>query len=94
MTWGSAGGGDGQFENPYGVAVDGGGNVFVADTYNFRIQEFKKTGAFLRKWGCLGSGDGQFDYPYGPALDGSGNVYVADSFNSRIQKFACMQGCG
>jgi DNA-binding beta-propeller fold protein YncE len=39
--WGSQGTGDGQFDLPAGVAVDGSGNVFVADSDNHRIQKFK-----------------------------------------------------
>src|SRR5262249_19397201 len=38
--WGSGGNEDGQFANPTGVAVDGGGNVFIADSINNRIQKF------------------------------------------------------
>ena len=39
--WGSMGSGDGQFNLPRGVAVDGSGNVYVADQNNSRIQKFK-----------------------------------------------------
>ena len=38
--WGSNGSGDGQFNGPQGVAVDGSGNVYVVDAYNHRIQKF------------------------------------------------------
>lgn len=38
--WGSLGSGDGQFNNPSGIAVDSSGNVYVSDTYNHRIQVF------------------------------------------------------
>ena len=38
--WGSSGSGNGQFNAPDGVAVDGSGNVYVADTGNDRIQKF------------------------------------------------------
>src|SRR5207249_3749835 len=85
--WGSSGTGDGQFNRPGGVAMDGSGNVFVVDSGNSRIQKFTNTGTFLAKWGSLGSGDGQFNEPRGVAVDGSGNVFVADSNNNRIQKF-------
>jgi hypothetical protein len=86
LKWGSYGTGDGQFSFPYGVAVDGSGNVYVADTDNNRIQKFTSDGSFITKWD-FGTGDGQFSSPYGVAVDGSGNVYVTDLYNSRILKF-------
>src|SRR5262249_2197035 len=52
--WGSAGSGDAQFEFPWGVAVDGSGNVYVADRDNNGIQKFDANGAFLTKWGNTG----------------------------------------
>ena len=87
FKWGSEGSGDGQFEYPFGVAVDAWGNAYVADWGNYRIQKFTGSGQFITKWGSRGTGDGQFDTPYGIAIDGSGNVYVADFGNYRIQKF-------
>ncbi|MCX9024889.1 MAG: S8 family serine peptidase [Candidatus Methanoperedens sp.] len=85
--WGSPGSSDGQFFNPSGVDVDSSGNVYVADTFNNRIQKFSGSGGFIAKWGSEGTGDGQFQYPSGVDVDNSGNVYVADTFNNRIQKF-------
>jgi hypothetical protein len=79
--WGSFGSGDGQLNRPWGIAVDGAGNVYVIDTWNGRVQKFNSSGAFLTKWGS------QFNVPKGIGVDGAGNVYVADSGNSRIQKF-------
>ncbi|MEW5802555.1 MAG: MopE-related protein [bacterium] len=75
------------FDLPDGVAVDGGGNVYVADSYNDRIQKFDRNGTFLATWGSFGSEHGQFNYPSGIAVDGNGNVYVTDIGNNRIQKF-------
>ena len=85
IKWGSAGTGDGQFDGPIGLATDGSGNVFVADTNNNRIQKFDNTGTFLTKWGSLGGGDGQFQVPIAVTVDSSGDVYVVDA--SRIQRF-------
>ena len=71
------------------MAVDGSGEVYVADFGNNRIQKFTGSGTFVTKWGSYGSADGQFNAPHGVAVDGSGNVYVADTYNYRIQKFEC-----
>jgi hypothetical protein len=90
LKWGvPSGTGNGELSFPEGVATDGSGNVYVADTYNSRIQKFDASGTFLIMWGSFGSGNGQFNIPFGVATDGSGTVYVADYGNDRIQKFAC-----
>ena len=53
--WGSSGSGNGQFNGPTGVAVDGSGDVYVADRANHRIQRFISSGAYLTQWGSYGS---------------------------------------
>jgi sugar lactone lactonase YvrE len=83
-----------HFNNPYGIAVDGSGNVYVADTYNCTIREITPAGVvstLAGTPGTIGSKDGtgaaaQFQYPTGVAVDGSGNVYVADVENDTIRK--------
>ncbi|MGO8703400.1 MAG: SMP-30/gluconolactonase/LRE family protein, partial [Candidatus Brocadiia bacterium] len=85
-TWGSPGSGNGLFSYPEGIALDNANNVYVADTFNNRIQKFDSNGNFLTQWGGLGDGNGQFDFPIGIATDAA-NVYVADWDNNRIQKF-------
>jgi tripartite motif-containing protein 71 len=85
--WGTQGTGNGQFYEPWGVAVDSSGNVFVTEYLNHRVQKFNNNGGFIRKWGTPGTGNGQFDSPTGVAVDHSGNVFVADSENDRVQKF-------
>ena len=82
--WGTYGSGDGQLNAPYGIAVDGGCNVYVSDFNNSRVQKFDSSGAFLAKWGSVGSGYNQFDRPEGIMVDANGNIYVADHYNNRI----------
>jgi sugar lactone lactonase YvrE len=98
-TAGSSGSADGtgaaaRFYGPSGVAVDGSGNVFVADSQNCTIRKIAPSGVVTTlagTAGILGSADGtgaaaRFGYPQGVAVDGSGNVFVADSGNSTIRK--------
>ena len=85
---GGKGTGPGQFDKPLGIAVDGSGNVLVADSGNGRLEKFKPSGTFITSIGIKGSGYGQFGEPNGIAIDRDGNIYVADAANSRVQKIA------
>jgi hypothetical protein len=98
-TWGGIGSGDGLFNHPSAIAVDGLGHVFVADSGNNRIQVFYADGTYIGQWGTDGSGSGQFDQPLGIAADASGRVYVSDTGNNRIEQFQVTlpptpAGCG
>jgi trimeric autotransporter adhesin len=81
--------------NPFGVAVDGQGNVYIADTDNMRVRKVSVGGTIttIAGTGVQGSsGDGGpatsalLRFPYGLAVDGQGNVYIADSGNNRVRK--------
>jgi DNA-binding beta-propeller fold protein YncE len=85
---GGKGVGRGQFDSPTGIAVDGSGNVLVADTNNSRIEKFSPTGTSLAILGSKGSGQGEFRAPNGIAVDGAGNTYVADAANHRVEKLS------
>ena len=87
MTCGSYGYVNGLFDLPFGIAVDGSGNIYVTELINNRIQKFDSSGNFITKWGSFGTGDGQLNQPSGVAVDNSGNVYVTDMKNNRVQKF-------
>ena len=78
----------GQMMLPAGVALDGGGNIYVVDSGNARVQKFDPRGTLLGAVGSAGGGPGQFNLPSDIAIDGAGNVYVVDTWNHRIQKFA------
>ena len=66
------------FDNPWGVAVDTSGQVFVGDTNNNRIVSMNADGSHQT---TIGSG---FNYPSGVAVDTSGHVFVGDTNNNQI----------
>lgn len=81
--------------NPYGLAVDGSGNVYIADQGNNRVRRIDNAGvitAFAGDGATGFSGDGglalnaALHNPYGIACDVAGNVYIADVDNQRIRK--------
>jgi len=76
------------FNRPSDIAVDGQGNIYLADGYgNSRIAKFDKAGVFVKSWGQTGNGQGQFSSVRSIAADKQGNIYVADHDNKRIQVF-------
>ncbi len=88
--YGTAAGGN--FNQPWGIAVGPDGNVYVADTWNHRVQVFTPEGEFIRSWGQLGQLDAARDPDdfWGPraiAVDKEGLVYVADTGNKRIRVY-------
>jgi sugar lactone lactonase YvrE len=77
----------GDFSKPAGVAVDAEGNLYVADTYNNRIEIFDADGQFVRTFGKAGDGPGYFGRPKGVAIDGDGHIWVADGMQDHVQVF-------
>ncbi len=80
---------------PTGIALDGAGNLYIADTYNNRIRMVAPSGVIttVAGSGVYGfSGDGglatlaNLNDPTGVDVDAAGNLYIADRFNNRIRK--------
>jgi len=86
-VWGEKGTGLGQLNEPRGLAVDSGGNLYVVDSKNNRIQKFAPDGKAVMTWGHEGAAPGEFKDPCGIAVGSDGMVYVADTWNHRVQKF-------
>ncbi len=73
---------------PIWPAVDGAGNVYVADRLNNRVVKYSPGGEYLSHFGSAGSANGQFNEPRGVAVSPvTGNIFVAEVGNARIQEF-------
>ena len=97
-TWGQFGATDytnnieaapGTFNEPWGVAVGPDGSVFVADTWNNRIQKFTPEGEFVTMWGQFGAAESRYHFwgPRGVAVDAEGHVFITDTGNKRVVIF-------
>lgn len=87
-SWGGLGSGVGEFNLPFGLAVDQGHRVYVTDEILHRVQMFTRAGDFLAMWGSTGAGAGEFSTPRGVSVATNGTVYVVDSGNDRVQFFS------
>ncbi|MFY9611339.1 MAG: NHL repeat-containing protein [Blastocatellia bacterium] len=84
------------FNTPSGIAIDGNGNVIIADTSNNRIRKLSADGrtvSTIAGSGAVGFKDGpaadaEFDGPIGVAVDKRGNIFVADAYNDCIRKIS------
>jgi len=86
---------NGELHTPFGIALDGAGNIYIADTLNNRIREVNTSGIITTIAGTGSAaygGDGsaavyaQLNHPMGVAVDMLGNLYIADEYNNRIRR--------
>jgi len=83
-----------RFNEPYGIAIDTVGNLYVADAGNHRIRKISPGGVVSTFAGSGTNGhadayfgtDAQFSSPVGITIDAADNLYVADYWNHRIRK--------
>ncbi len=71
-----------SFNQPYGVAVDSSGNIYVADNYNNKIRKIDTSGNVTTLVANL------FNYLTGVVIDSSDNIFAVDSYNNIIYKIA------
>ena len=81
---------------PFSIALDSAGNIFIADSYTSVIREINAAGTYMET--IAGgeyrgfNGDGlpahysELDLPFGVAVDASGDVFIADTYNDRIRE--------
>ena len=79
----------GTFYEPWSIAIGTDGSVFVADTWNHRIQKFTPDGRFITQWGVFGQAETP-DAFWGPrdiAINDQGHLFITDTGNKRIAVF-------
>jgi DNA-binding beta-propeller fold protein YncE len=84
---GKGGNKDGEFHTPTTLSLGADGNLYVADSMNFRIQKFTPEGKFVRVVGGAGTALGQFARPKGAAADKEGRIYAVDAGFENVQAF-------
>lgn len=86
-VFGERGAAAGQFNFPTGLATDRDGILFIADTYNHRVQRVTTTGG-VAIIGQRGNRAGEFMAPMGVATDEERAFYIVEQGNHRVQKFS------
>jgi DNA-binding beta-propeller fold protein YncE len=87
-TFGKKGKKPGEFLMPSNLTVDGDGNIYVSETFGYRIQKLTADGTPLKIFGQgLGDSPGQFARLRGVAVDREGRIYCADAMNNVVQVF-------
>jgi hypothetical protein len=79
------------FSSPIGVAVDGSGNVFVAD-FGSGVNEILAVNGVVSSSSMVNPVGSGFSSPQGVAVDGSGNVFVADTNHNAVKEIVAVNG--
>jgi hypothetical protein len=86
-TIGKKGKEEGELFGPTHITLDKDGNLYVTDSFNFRIQKFSPEGEFIKTFGYHGDTLGGFARPKGVAIDREGHLYVVDAAFENVQIF-------
>ena len=77
----------GLFRKPSHITVDEKGNIYVNDSFNFRVQKFDRDGKYIETYGYPGDTLGGFARPKGLVIDREGHLYVVDIAFENVQIF-------
>jgi len=84
---GTPGSETGQMKEPVGIGASSGGNLYVVEKANNRVEKFSPTGEYLAKFGSEGSEAGKLKEPSSIAVAPDGSLWVTDSANNRIEQW-------
>lgn len=80
---------------PYGIVVDGAGNLYIAESYRHRVRKVDPLGIITTVAGINGSGSSgdngpatlaKLGSPTGLAIDGAGNLYICDASDNKVRR--------
>jgi len=80
------------FSSPAGAAVDGSGDVFIADSGNSAVKEIVAVAGHVSSGSVVNTVGSGFSNPGGVALDGSGDIFVADKGNNEVKEIVAIGG--
>jgi hypothetical protein len=83
---GTSGSADGQLAEPLGIAMTSGGNLWVTEKLNERVQEFNTNGVYLNKFNKASSG-GRWAEPTGIAIGSENHIWVAQARYGSVEEF-------
>jgi hypothetical protein len=73
-----------QLNFPGAIRVDARGNLYILDTFNFRLLKETSLGGGTYAESVVATS--ALEYPYGVAIDGNSNIYIGDTFHNRVIK--------
>lgn len=76
------------FIDPYGIAVNKDGLIYVTDAGGYGVKVFDQAGKLVQTIGKAGSSGTSLNYPQGISFDVNGDLYIVDSNNGRIAIFS------
>ena len=87
LEWGSKGNGQGEFDEPRGLAVDSQDNIYVVDNFNKRVQKFTKDGEYILEWHLNDTVYDGWPRFYGIDVSDSDEIFVCSTDERKVYQF-------